>query len=310
MTQRGDRAARMAAMNQRKDKPLARHWPMSNDTAFDPTIERPRWPPGKGPAILLDGAHHNFFVSAELMQPFERLMRADGCRVSTGLSAWTPELLSGFEIVVVITALPFEFMEKTEVTHEVTFTAHEIQALRDWVEGGGSALIFSEHAPFDQAVGPLLQAFGVEASVGTTIDLLNTHSSGRMGWIVYSEANGLLDDDHAIVRGGHPEERVCQLVTFRGSALTGAGYDNILRLSEHAENVTDPTGIGPVGRGDSQALAGRVGQGKLLAFGDANGFTAMRVDMNGEAPFACGMTLENSDWKQFVLNAMHWLSEQ
>ncbi len=105
-----------------------------------------------------------------------------------GCRAWTPEVLSGHDIVVVVTALPFDFIEKTEVTDEVTFSQQEIQALRDWVDAGGSALILGEHAPFDQAVGPLLKAFGVEASVGTTIDPMNTHSSGRMGWLVYSEA--------------------------------------------------------------------------------------------------------------------------
>ena len=282
---------------------------MSNDPTFDPAIKRPRWPSGEGPAILLDGAHHNVFVNHDFMLPFEGLMRADGFRVETGRSRWTPEVLSGFEIVVVVTALPFDFMEKTEVTDEVTFSQQEIQALRDWVDAGGSALILGEHAPFDQAVGPLLKAFGIEASVGTTIDPMNTHSSGRMGWIVYSEANGLLNHEHPTVCGSRPEERVRQLVTFRGSALSGAGYENILRLSEHAQNVADPTGVGPVGRGDSQALAGRVGDGKLAAFGDANGFTAMSIEMNGEDPFPCGMTLGDYDWKQFVLNVMHWLSK-
>ena len=282
---------------------------MSNDPAFDPAIERPRWPSGQGPAILLDGAHHNFFVTDDFMLPFEGLMRADGFRISTGLSAWTPEILSGFDIVVVITALPFDYTEKTEVTDEFTFSQQEIQALRDWVDAGGSALIFSEHVPFDQAIGPLLKAFGVEASVGTTIDPINTHSSGRMGWIVYSETNGLLNNEHPTVRGSQAEERIRQLVTFRGSALVGADYENILRLSEHAQNVADPTGVGPVGRGDSQAMAGHVGKGKLVALGDANGFTAMSIEMDGEDPFPCGMTLEDCDWKQFVLNVMHWLSE-
>lgn len=243
------------------------------------------------------------------MIPFEALMRADGFRVSTGRSRWTPEVLSRFEIVAVVTPLPFDFSEGTEVTGEVTFSQQEIQALRDWVDRGGSALIVGEHAPFDQAVGPLLKAFGIEASIGTTIDPMNTHSSGRMGWIVYSEANGLLNRQHPTVRGSRPEEQVRQLVTFRGSALSGAGYENILRLSEHAQNVADPTGVGPVGRGDSQALAGRVGDGKLAAFGDANGFTAMSIEMDGEDPFPCGMTVRDYDWRQFVLNVMHWLSE-
>jgi hypothetical protein len=161
----------------------------------------------------------------------------------------------------------------------------------------------------DQAIRPLMDAFGIEASVGTTIDPRNTHSSGRMGWIVYSEANGLLNSQHPIVRGRGHGERVSQLVTFRGSALDGAAFENILRLSAHAANVADPSGVGPLGSGDSQGLAGHFGAGKLVAFGDANGFTAMEIQLDGEPRFRAGMNLEGYDWKQLVLNVMHWLSD-
>ena len=42
-------------------------------------------------------------------------------------------------------------------------------------------------------------------------------------------------------------------------------------LSDTAENRRHPTGVGPVGMGDSQALAGEVGEGRILVFGDSNG---------------------------------------
>jgi hypothetical protein len=96
---------------------------MTNDPAFDAGVDHPAYPPGEGPSILLDGAHHNFFVDEGFMVPFQRLMRADGYRITVGRSAWSSEYLSEFDIVVVITALPFDYGEKSEVTDEVTFSA-------------------------------------------------------------------------------------------------------------------------------------------------------------------------------------------
>jgi hypothetical protein len=42
--------------------------------------------------------------------------------------------------------------------------------------------------------------------------------------------------------------------------------------------------------------------------GDCNGFTAMYVNTGGKR-FYAGMQVEEYDWKQFVLNTIHWLSE-
>ena len=118
------------------------------------------------PRILLDGAHHNFFVQWGFIEPFANLARADGYRPIIGEEAFTLEYLAGFDIVVIITALPFDFTTKTEVTTQSTFTDDEISVLHDWVDGGGSLLVFSEHAPFDQAINPLLQRFGMSSSIG------------------------------------------------------------------------------------------------------------------------------------------------
>jgi hypothetical protein len=101
---------------------------------------------------------------------------------------------------------------------------------------------------------------------------------------------------------------VNRLLTFGGSGLSGEGYSNLLKLAESSENVVHATGVGPIGRGNSQGLAGTVGKGKVVAFGDSNGFIAMIFDENDGTKQAAGMNLEGYDWKQFVLNTLHWLS--
>ena len=122
--------------------PALAEWPMMNDPAFDPTVSDPAYPLSTGPKILLDGAHHNFFIQWDFIQPFAQLATADGYRPIVDDKTFSPGYLAGFDIVVIITALPFNFTEQTEVTIEVTFTEAEIEALHDWVENGGALLVF------------------------------------------------------------------------------------------------------------------------------------------------------------------------
>ena len=288
---------------------FAADWPMSNDPGFDTSVENPMYGHAKGPVILLDAAHHNFHVTEGFIEPFAELAASDGYKTTVGASQFTPEFLRSFDIVMVITALPFEFTSKTEVTTETTFTDAEIEALYNWVASGGSLLVFSEHAPFDQAINPLLKRFGVTSSVGTIADPVHYDKKlGRDGWVVFSQENGLLNADHPITKGRDESETVNSVVAFGGIALTGADYDNIFRLSDTAENRRHATGVGPDGMGDSQALAGEVGEGRILVFGDSNGFTAMNFDQEDGSVKSLGMNTAHHDWKQMVLNSLHWLS--
>jgi hypothetical protein len=285
-------------------------WPMSNDPAFDPAVQNPAYPESTGPRILLDGAHHNFFIQWDFIKPFASVARADGYRPVIGEEAFTQEYLAGFDIVVIITALPFDFTTKTEVTTESTFTDDEISALHDWVAGGGSLLVFSEHAPLDQAINPLLQRFGMSSSIGYVVDHEHADKSfGKPGWIVFSRENGLLNVEHPIIQGRNDSEAIASVVTFGGSSLSGEGYTNLFRLSASAKNEMHSTGVGPIGMGTSQALAGKFGEGKIVAFGDSNGFTAMIFTGEDGSTTPAGMNIDHYDWKQLVLNVLHWLSQ-
>ena len=284
-------------------------WPMSNDPAFDASVPQPTYPESEGPTILLDGGHHNFFIQWDFIKPFADLAESDGYRPVIDAETFTPGYLARFDIVVIITALPFDFTTKTEVTTETTFTGTEIEALYDWVKNGGSLLVFSEHAPFDQAINPVLNRFGMSSSVGTVVDTEHYDKTlGGPGFIVFSRENGYLNEEHPITKGKQKSEVIDSVVTFGGSSLTGDGYANLFRLSPSAENREHATGVGPIGMGDSQALAGSVGEGKIVAFGDSNGFTAMNFKWEDESSLSAGMNTENHQWKQMVLNVLHWLS--
>jgi hypothetical protein len=283
-------------------------WPISNDPAFDATVRKPMYAESQGPRILLDGGHHNFFIQWDFIKPFADLAEADGYRPVIDDETFTPEYLARFDIVMIITALPSDFTTTLKITTETTFTDAEITALHDWVETGGSLLVFSEHAPFDQAINPLLRRFGMVSSVGTVVDEEEQDKKLGLHRIVFSRENGLLNEEHPVTNGRNKSEAVDSVVSFGGSSLTGEGYANLLRLSPTAENREHPSGVGPIGMGNSQALAGSVGKGKIAAFADSQGFTAMVFRLEDGSSVSAGMNTENHDWKQLVLNVLHWLS--
>ena len=279
-------------------------WPMHNDISVDLKIENPSYEINDGPLIMFDSAHKNFFIQSHLIKPLVDLLLNDGYRVSFLDKEFSKSSLSQAKVLVVITALPFDFATESSAAEKRTFSQNELNELQDWVMNGGSLLAFSEHAPFDQAINPLLQKFEIESSVGTTIDTINYENKYGQGMIKFENKN--LNKNHPIVTGKYKVER---LVSFGGSALLGPKFENILKLGESSLNIKHSTGIGPEGMGDSQGLAGKYGSGKIAVFGDSNGFTAMVFNRQDGSKMYAGMNTEGYDWKNFVLNTFSWLSK-
>jgi len=279
-------------------------WPMYNDTNVDLKVENPSYEVNEGPLIMFDSAHKNFFIQSHLIKPLVDLLLNDGYRISFLDKEFNKSSLSQAKVLVVITALPFDFATESSAAEKITFSQNELNELQNWVKNGGSLLAFSEHAPFDQAINPLLRKFEIESSVGTTIDTINYENKYGQGMIKFEYNN--LNKNHPIVSGKYKVER---LVSFGGSALLGAKYENILKLGESSLNTKHSTGVGPEGRGDSQGLAGTYGLGKIAVFGDSNGFTAMVFNMQDGSKMYAGMNTEGYDWKNFVLNTFSWLTK-
>ena len=279
-------------------------WPMYNDINVDLSVENPSFEFNEGPLVMIDAAHKNFFVQSHLIKPLVDIVLNDGYRVSFIDKKLTKENLNQAKILIIITALPFDFATQSSAAGMETYTENELNEVQAWVNNGGSLLVFSEHAPFDQAINPLLKKFEIESSVGVTIDTLNYDKSYNYRMIVFKGDN--LNNSHPLVNGKY---EVKKLVSFGGSALSGEKYDNILKLGNSSLNVKHQTGNGPLGRGNSQGLAGFYGKGKVVAFGDSNGFTAMIFNNEDGSKMYAGMNSEGYDWKNFVLNTFDWLSK-
>ena len=284
---------------------------MYNDSSFNANVVYPKFKKGYGPKILIDAGHNNFAVELGLTKPLFDVASSDGYQIKIDSMQFTKEYLSNYNIVVIWPAMPFKFGSKNQVTDEITFTIDELDALHDWVSNGGSLLMFSEHAPIDKSVTPLFNKFGIQLSTGIVVDSVNSDTPIEMpswnhSFLKFTSTNGLLNTEHSITKGEKKNERISNILTHGGGGLTGDGYTNILKLSSSAM-IKKWNGTMPTGTPNSQCLAGNVGKGKLVALGDCNGFTAMIIE-SGEYKLSSGMQVSGYDWKQFVLNTLHWLS--
>ena len=136
-------------------------WPMYNDINVDLKVENPSYETNDGPLIMFDSGHKNFFIQSHLIKPLVDLLLNDGYRISFLDKEFTKSSLSQAKVLVVVTALPFDFATESSAAEKKTFSQNELNELQDWVKNGGSLLAFSEHAPFDQAINPLLQKFEI-----------------------------------------------------------------------------------------------------------------------------------------------------
>ena len=283
---------------------------MLNDTSFDASVSRPKYKKQSGPNILIDAGHHNFIVEMGLIKPFVDLSDNDGYKTNIDSGVFTADYLAKYQILLISPAMPFKFGSKKEVTTEITFTNQELTTLKNWVLGGGSLVILSEHAPIDKSMTPVLNTFGIQSSIGAVYDSVNCDTTVKVSYfetiLKFTNSNKLLNKNHPLIKGRNNHEVVSNIETYTGCALSGSNYTNIFKLSS-TSGVRKWNGISPSGGGDSQCLAGSFGKGKIVALGDCNGFTAMYVNSGGKKLLA-GMQVDQYDWKQFVLNTLHWLS--
>jgi hypothetical protein len=252
------------------------------DTAFHPPIEKPAYPLGEGPVVLIDEAHDNFHTSTGRYLPFAELLRRDGFVVKASATRFAPEMLLAARVLVMANAVS-------------PLRTDEVAAVRDWVAGGGSLFLIADHAPFDVAAIDLGKAFGVHFSGRLARDPKD--SSGRL---VFRRADGTLMD-HVITTG------INEVATFTGTSfqVDGPGQP-LLVFGSHVYSFKEQNEPNPMSLKDHvQGAVIPVGSGKVAVFGEAAMFSAQitgpdRHPMGMNAPIA----RQNA---QFLLNVMHWL---
>src|SRR5688572_12996144 len=273
------------------------------DPEFSTSVDNPAYS-RNGPRIMFDEAHHNFHTTDGRYKPFADLLTNDGYQVIRNRKPFTKQSLDSFKVLVIANALGAEEMDD-EGSDKSAFTEEEIQAVYDWVKGGGALLLIADHAPFGGAASALGLKLGVDMSQGYTFDAANS-LSGIASFLIFSRENKLLGP-HPIFEGRNEKERVNKVLSFTGQSLKGPEESSgILKLSETAQdsrNHEQKEMVSAAGR--AQALAFKVGKGRVVVHGEA---AMLSAQITGQDKFKMGMNVEGYDNKQYALNVMHWLS--
>ena len=75
------------------------------DDGWSPTVSRPEFSRGGGPAVLVDAAHGNFHTVEGRFSAFAKLLELDGYRVQSADTEVTEELLDSASIFVISNAV-------------------------------------------------------------------------------------------------------------------------------------------------------------------------------------------------------------
>jgi hypothetical protein len=281
------------------------------DPSYSPTITDPEYPPGRQPLVLVDRGHNNFHTGDEHFEQLARLLRSDGYRVQGLNERLSTSVLVGADVLVIMNAIPSRDDEAWSLPASPAFTPNEIEALRLWVEGGGSLLLVADHMPFPGAIDPLARSLGIE--------FLNGFAIVWEEWdpLVFRPDDGSLPP-HPVTRGRWPGERVGHVVTFvSGSAFrpmdTARCFAPLLVLGsgvvsyqpDRAWHITESTPRIPV-EGWFQGATLEPGRGRIAIFAEAGMFAAQLV---GPAGRPVGMNSPKASHNLLLLlNTFHWLS--
>ncbi len=257
---------------------------------------------------MIDEAHYNWHTATGRYLPFADLLRRDGYVVQRSKSSFSQDALKHLKILVIANALSEYNRTNWFPPYVSAFKDNEIEAVRDWVEKGGSLLLIADHLPFPAAAEKLASAFGVHFSPGHALDEQTLAEP-----MIFRRSYHSLTE-HPITKGRGPSERVDSVATFTGSAFrVDTGGEALLIFRPGVVSFT-PTNSWMFDNntprlsvaGWAQGAVLRVGQGRLAVFGEAAMFSA-QVEGPQRVPFGMNSP-EAKQNAQFALNLLHWLS--
>lgn len=289
------------------------------DPDFRPTVERPEYWEGRGPVVMIDGAHHNFHRVDGQYAPFAALLTADGYRVGGGDKAFDQGGLDGVDVLVIANA------GAVREPDGPIFTVSEIEALEAWVRGGGRLLLIADHAPFGAAAEVLAARFGVRMGKGYAFEM--TNDVDLTTTMVYP-AEAL--PDHPIIAGRSSDERVEGVTAFTGQSLAGPpGAVVLLPMPAAAREARDVPTLQALlerleGGADTEAVLAEMsapalpaqglafvhGEGRVVVLGEAGMLSAQLVRYppeSGQPDRRFGMNAAPGN-ARFGLNILHWLT--
>lgn len=275
------------------------------DNSFNPEVKNPVYEAGKGPVVFLDEGHNNFHKLEERYQPFKKLLEKDGYILKSSNSKIDKNLLQKCDIFVI--------SDPMLVEDKSPYNKNEIQAMKSWIEEGGSLLLITDHFPDPPAIAGLAAAFGIEVNNSY---VLNEAPGEEAGPIFFRRSDNTLTD-HPVTRGRKEyDEKINSVTSFTGCAFKAGrdfiplmifgDYKKAWMVKEDGKFPPDTPKIDV--KGWYQGGVMEVGKGRLGFFAEAGMFTAQIIIGRG-IKFGMNSPIAG-DGKQFILNIFHWLSKK
>ena len=256
------------------------------------------------PRVMFDEAHNNSLTLAGKYKPFADLLMNDGFRFVVNRQPFTKKILDSFKLLVIANALGNDIDE--DDADKPAFTDDECVAVREWVKNGGALLLVADPGPFAKSAATLAKQFGIEMDSSVVEDPAHAAEEFRASMIVYSKENHQLLD-HPIVSGRDKQEQLNKIIVFSGQSLKGpADGIGFLKLADSARTVNVENANASGSRGTAQAMAVKVGSGRVVVFAEGDMLSALLGDPPEHEPI--GMNYPKIDNKQLTLNVMHWLA--
>ena len=277
-----------------------------SDTSYRPLISNPAYDKGKGPVVFIDEGHNNFHTRGDRYLPFARLLERDGYITEGYTGQFDRAGLSRCRIMVISNALHETNLTRWHKPVLPAFTPEETEAVRKWVEEGGSLFLIADHMPMGGAAAEMAAAFGFRFTDGFALD------TAQAGPALFCRADGTLADNN-LTNGRSAEERIDSIYSFTGQAFTvpdDAGTvltfneKYLLLLSDTAWVFNERTVYMPI-KGWSQLAYKEYGKGRVVMSGEAAMFTAQ---LAGPQQYPAGMNAPYArNNYRLLLNIIHWL---
>ena len=280
------------------------------DLEFDPKIEHPAYPKGKGPVILVDEAHHNFHKISTRYAAFANVLAKDGYRVEPNKETFSKQALKRAKILVIANAVHASDTSDWILPNPSAFTPSEIEQVVKWVQEGGSLILIADHMPMPGATEDLAKNFGFTFYNGFATDTTAGLFPGSKKELdVFTKKAGTLAE-HPVNQG------IDQVATFTGQAfqippqaVSLLAFDDKYKilLPDTAWRFSQSTKRIPI-RGFSQGAVLTYGKGRVAVFGEAAMFTAQRKGKD-KIPFGLNST-EAPQNLPFLLHVVQWLDQK
>ena len=236
-----------------------------------------------GPRVALDLGHFNTAPADARFLALDDLLLWDGYRVSRSKQYLVPEYLKDFHVLIIGNARPYPAWLATlaaavGLTGRSAFAPDEVDVVRDWVRRGGSLLLIADAPGTGHAITPLAAAFGLRFHDCATPEFLRSVETG----------------EHAIVRGRAENGERIEDMAVLGAGWIEAADSNAVPLLR-APAATTCAALKPL------AVALELGRGRVVAL-------SAQLERDDDLVRRTGIDPRNFDNRQFLLNAMHWLS--